>query len=54
MKKIYISLIVIVTFLFPFLIFGDLIKSKLIEGKTQEEAINIVALETEKNTTQIE
>ena len=55
MKKRDIVLFLIVVILtLPFLIFGDLIKSKLIEGKTQEEAINIVALETEKNTTQIE
>ena len=54
MKKSYILSIAFIVFLFPFLMFGDLIKSKLIEGKTQEEAINIVALETEKNTAQIE
>ena len=55
MKKHYIVLFIIIAIItLPFLIFGDLIKSKLIEGKTQEEAINIVALETEKNTTQIE
>ncbi len=57
MNKKYImplSLFVIILVLFlPLLIFGDIINSKLIEGKTQEEAINIIALETETNTTSI-
>lgn len=58
MKKRYIILLIVAIFsivlFLPFLIKGDILKSKMIEGKSQEEAINIVALETEANTNEIE
>lgn len=53
MKKSYIVLIAIFIAILPILSFGQPIISKLIEGKPLKEALNVVALETEKNTQDI-